>query len=66
MSLLEAISPTAAQLLELQFFAVHYTWNDSTMGELHGVTCIAGADEESALSSFRSKYPHLTSATIQK
>jgi hypothetical protein len=63
-SLLEAISPTAAELLELQFYSVRYTWADPVLGELHGATCVTGVDEEAALASFRSKHPHLTSATL--
>lgn len=66
MTLLEAISPTARDLLELQFYPVAYTWNDPHLGTLSGSTVITGADEDAALKHFRLQHPHLTSATIIK
>lgn len=66
MSILEAISPTARELLSARIFCVRYTWNDLVFGELDGSTVITGTDEESALKHFRSINPHLTSAAIVK
>lgn len=68
MSLLEAISPTARQIFadDVHFFSVSYTWPDPTFGELAGATVITGTDADAALKSFRSKHPHLTSATINQ
>jgi hypothetical protein len=64
MSILEAISPTARELLGQEFFPVSYTWNDRHLGELAGSSVITGVDADAALKSFRSKHPHLTSARI--
>lgn len=51
---------------EIQFFPCVYTWEDPQFGELSGFTVITGADEDAAIKHFRSKHPHLTSATIRK
>ena len=64
MRLLEAISPTARELLAANFFPVGYTWNAPGFGELQGTTVVTGSDPESALQSFRSKNQHLTDAWI--
>ena len=67
MSILEAISPTARELLssgEVRFFSCTYTWLDPVFGELTGYTVIMGVDAEAALQHFRSQNVHLTSATI--
>ena len=68
LSLLEAVSPTARALFsdDVEFFSVSYTWNDPVFGELAGHTVITGTDADAALKSFRSKHPHLTSATINE
>lgn len=64
MTLLEAISPTARELMTVNFFAVGYSWNDPTFGELTGHTVIKGADAAAALQSFRSKNRQITRAWI--
>jgi len=64
MSILEAISPTARELLNVDLFTVGYTWNDPEFGELEGHTVVTGADAAVALQSFRSKNPHLTRAWL--
>ena len=66
MSLLEAISPTSAALLNTQFFAVGYAWTDKTFGELTGHTVTDACDEETALARFRRQHPHITRAWIIK
>lgn len=62
MTLLEAISPTAAALVDpdIHFFAVRYFWRSPVLGELCGNTVIFGADAQAAVDSFRSKHKHLT------
>jgi hypothetical protein len=65
MSILEAISPTAEALLELQFFPCRYTWLHDVQ-EKTGSTVIVGRTEEAALKTFRRQHPHLTNATIIK
>lgn len=63
---LKALLPMHAALIEpeVQFFPCSYTWNDPQFGELAGHTVITGVDADAALKHFRSKHPHLTSATI--
>ena len=65
-SLLEALSPTTAALLdpEMHFFTVTYEWQCPPLGALRNSTVIWGVDAEAALKSFRSKHPHLTGAWI--
>lgn len=66
-SLLEAISPTAHELLsDTQPFAIGYAWDDPQFGELEGRTVQFGMDAESALASFRSLHRHITRAWIIK
>lgn len=66
MTLLEAISPTAAALVDpdIHFFSVRYYWHSKVLGELCGNTVIFGADAEAALKSFLSKHRHLSRAEI--
>ena len=66
MSLLEAISPTAAQLLAggQSVFAVGYTWHDAACGELEGRTVVFACDADAAVQSFRSKHRHLSNAWV--
>ena len=66
MTLLEAISPTARELLAVNLFPVEYTWNDPVFGELTGHTVVTGADANAALQSFRSKHRNVTKAWIIK
>ncbi len=64
-SLLEAISPTARELLGQNIYPVQYTWRkDGQERRAHSV--IAGPDAETALKKFRRDFPHLTNATIIK
>jgi hypothetical protein len=65
-SLLQAISPTAAALLDpdVYFFTVTYWWNDPLLGELRNSTIITGSDAEAALKHFLSLHRHLAGARI--
>ena len=58
-SLLEAISPTARQLLATQLFCVGYAWQDKVFGELTSSTVTDACDAESALRSFKSQHRHI-------
>ena len=65
-SLLEAISPTAAQLLAggQEIFAIGYAWQDAVIGELEGHTLVFALDAAAAVQSFRSTHRHVTKAWV--
>lgn len=66
MTLLEALSPTTAALLnpDVHFFTITYTFTAPILGELQNSAVIYGADAEAALASFRSKNPKVTAAWV--
>jgi hypothetical protein len=68
MTLLEALSPTTAALLnpDVHFFSITYTFNAPLLGELQNSAVIYGVDEQAALASFRSKNPKVTRAWVSK
>ena len=65
-SLLEAISPTAAQLLAegQEIFAIGYAWHDAVLGDLEGGTVVFALDAAAAVQSFRSRHRHITKAWV--
>jgi carbamoylphosphate synthase small subunit len=66
MSLLEALSPTVADLLndDVHFYTCTYTKKHFILGEVVYTTVITGTDERAALESFKSRTPGVTSAKI--